>query len=806
MNYYVETNFFDHDGLVTSGGKGRDDFFEMMERSGFACISIPTLKVSSEISPAERLRLEISLRKAWRDSLRDLGAGDTLFVHHPPSEKFTGFAREIERVRKRGCRIVIIVFDLESYLKPYYRSIGMIKYAASISEEKSLFRIADTIIVHTERMKDLIVKMGIEPERIVPLGCLDYLCDGPLDPEDVRNRSGRTKPLVFCGNLIPGKSDFLTGFPDDLELELFGPGYEEKPRNNIRYNGTVPSSELPGRISGSFGLVWDGESAETGAGVIGEYLRYNAPHKLSMYLAGGLPVIVWDESAMAEFVIRENCGITVSSLSEIRSRIDSMSDDEYAKIVNNAIRIGNGIRSGEHMHSAFNKSLKISAELSERRALIVFTREPEAGKTKTRMMPYYSPEECEELHKCMLNDIAASVKKADADIVVCYTGGKPEFLKKVFGKSKTYIEQRGSDIGAKMENAIKDVIDAGYDSVVLIGTDIPEIRTETINASFGLLKSGDIVLGPTEDGGYYLIGMKEPYHEAFDVKLYGVSSVFTETVDSIRKSGLTVAVTDKYSDIDIPEDAAGFRARMRNNTVLRKSHTGKFLADTAKISVIVPVYNESDTIEHLMDQLRPYKDECEIIIADGCSTDDTVSKIGNEFRVINCDKGRGNQMNRGAEESCGDILFFLHCDSTLPQDFTDEIRQCMAMSEYGCFGVRFPSKNLFMLTNRIISNHRAFRRGIPFGDQGIFIDRDLFFSSGMFPEIPVMEDYEFARRLKSSGHRPARTRKRILTSDRRYGKGTKDILRTEKSMYDLRRLYRKGVSIDEINARYKDVR
>ena len=111
-----------------------------------------------------------------------------------------------------------------------------------------------------------------------------------------------------------------------------------------------------------------------------------------------------------------------------------------------------------------------------------------------------------------------------------------------------------------------------------------------------------------------------------------------------------------------------------------------------------------------------------------------------------------------------------------------------------------------MLTNRIISNHRALVRGLPFGDQGIFIERELFFETGMFPEIPLMEDYEFSKRLRRYGIRPGMTAKRILTSDRRYGTGTKAILSTEFRMWNLRRLYRKGMGPEELAEMYRDVR
>ena len=163
-------------------------------------------------------------------------------------------------------------------------------------------------------------------------------------------------------------------------------------------------------------------------------------------------------------------------------------------------------------------------------------------------------------------------------------------------------------------------------------------------------------------------------------------------------------------------------------------------------------------------------------------------------------------MNTGAMNSSGDILFFLHCDSVLPCDFADEIKRCMKKHSFGCFGVRFASRNIFMFTNRLISNHRALFRGLPFGDQGIFIDRDLFFEAGMFPDMLLMEDYEFSRRLKRLGIKPGMTTKRVLTSGRRYGRGTKSVLLTEFRMWNLRRLYRKGRSTEELAGMYRDVR
>ena len=130
------------------------------------------------------------------------------------------------------------------------------------------------------------------------------------------------------------------------------------------------------------------------------------------------------------------------------------------------------------------------------------------------------------------------------------------------------------------------------------------------------------------------------------------------------------------------------------------------------------------------------------------------------------------------------------------------------MKDYqaGCFGIAFHSKNFFMFTCRVISNHRIKDRKVMFGDQGIFIERELFFEIGMFPEIPVMEDYQLSLTLKERGVKLGMTRKRIYTSDRRFPKGTIPKLKLMWKMNRLRKMYRDRVPIETISDLYRDVR
>lgn len=225
-----------------------------------------------------------------------------------------------------------------------------------------------------------------------------------------------------------------------------------------------------------------------------------------------------------------------------------------------------------------------------------------------------------------------------------------------------------------------------------------------------------------------------------------------------------------------------------------------------KISVIIPTYNEEKTIEKLMQTLEPIKGRCEILFVDGGSTDRTLELLGDKYPVLRAEKGRAKQMNSGAEKSTGDVLFFLHCDSELPKTALEDIETVMKKHRAGCFGIAFHSNHFFMWTCRLISNSRVFDRKVMFGDQGIFLERELFFKAGMFPEIPIMEDYQFSLTLKEMNVKLGMAKHRIYTSDRRFKGNTIEKLRIMWKMNRLRAMYRDGVSIEKIAELYKDVR
>ena len=223
-----------------------------------------------------------------------------------------------------------------------------------------------------------------------------------------------------------------------------------------------------------------------------------------------------------------------------------------------------------------------------------------------------------------------------------------------------------------------------------------------------------------------------------------------------------------------------------------------------KITVILPVYNEHKTIGPMLDQLDDLPGDWEILFADGGSSDDTLEQIGSRYTVLHAPKGRANQMNFAAGKATSDVLWFVHCDSLLPAEAHRQMEAAINKgAKWGCFHIGFDYDGPFMGCNTYLSNRRA-RKGIPFGDQGIWVRKEVFQAMGGFPELPIMEDYEFSRRMKAAKIPACQLPGRIITSGRRYEK--RFPLITMWQMFYLRCLYRSGVDIGEIARRYKDIR
>jgi rSAM/selenodomain-associated transferase 2 len=220
-----------------------------------------------------------------------------------------------------------------------------------------------------------------------------------------------------------------------------------------------------------------------------------------------------------------------------------------------------------------------------------------------------------------------------------------------------------------------------------------------------------------------------------------------------------------------------------------------------RLSIVVPALDEAALIAGTLDALAPLRARGhEVIVADGGSADATPAIAAPlADRVIAAARGRARQMNAGAACASGDALVFLHADTRLPADADRLVERALAARSWGRFDVRIEGRSRLLAVVAFFMNWRSRLTGIATGDQAIFVRRADFERAGGFPEIALMEDVAFSRRMKALS-RPACIRSRAVTSGRRWER--RGVLRTVVLMWRLRLAYFLGARPEELERRY----
>jgi len=223
------------------------------------------------------------------------------------------------------------------------------------------------------------------------------------------------------------------------------------------------------------------------------------------------------------------------------------------------------------------------------------------------------------------------------------------------------------------------------------------------------------------------------------------------------------------------------------------------------VTIIIPVLNEEKTIEKCIKNIIELPGQKELIVVDGGSHDKTVEIARRYAQVITSPKGRAKQMNGGAKVAKGDILWFVHSDSKLHLSSIFEMENAIAEKYIGgCFRLYFYDLDTkFMRFVANSSNLRAKYLKLIFGDQGIFMRRDIFEKLGGFEDIELMEDWEFSRRIHRLG-KMKMIDKNIGTSARRFERDGQ--LKTLLKMHKIKILYLLGTPPEKLNRIYRKVR
>lgn len=426
--------------------------------------------------------------------------------------------------------------------------------------------------------------------------------------------------------------------------------------------------------------------------------------------------------------------------------------------------------------------------------LVLFTRYPDKGKCKTRLIPFIGEENSAEIQKRMTNIVKEVCKDfmyaCKCHFEIHFDGGDYSEMKAMFGKMN-YSRQSQGDIGKKMYDSFSGSFDEGFEKTVIIGSDCVDISSDLIKKAFFELENSDIVLGPAKDGGYYLIGMKKPKRSLFTDNIrWGSSGVLSKTLKIAKKENLSVFLLEELNDIDEISDLIDcFKTDLVKNL------------PKPIISIIIPTLNEEKEILKTINSAK--SDNVEMLICDGGSTDKTLDICKNAgLKVIKCKKGRAFQQNSGADVAESNILMFLHADTLLPENYLVEVLFLLAKENVAGGAFRFDMNHEYRFRKivRALANLRSSSFKMPYGDQALFMMKNTFQSVGRFPEIPIMEDYALVKKLKKKG-KIILSQKSVITSARRWIKN--GYLKTTFINQIMILGYHLGISYEKLQKTYK---
>ena len=234
-----------------------------------------------------------------------------------------------------------------------------------------------------------------------------------------------------------------------------------------------------------------------------------------------------------------------------------------------------------------------------------------------------------------------------------------------------------------------------------------------------------------------------------------------------------------------------------------------------KLSAIIVAVNEEGLIEQIIEELRKqnYSGEVEIILADGGSTDKTVqmAQAQGVQIVVASQKGKSLQMNEAANIATGEVLFFVHADMQFPDTVFSSVARVIRLGyQGGGFANEFDEHNTKIkrlgnwINVRLFDKREQSDKGVFYGDNGIFVAKDVFDQLGGFKEIPIMEDYDFSKRLSKNHNTYKISDPQIVVSARRHIQA--GFLKTRLQWVLIRKLYKLGVSPSWLLKWYKDIR
>ena len=356
-NCYVIREKADEYNKYNAGSKARADIEAIAEQNGYTVLDFffPEITKREKSGIVKSLYYHFSISNKWKKAVDKFPSKSTVLFQFPIKAHSILLGFVLKHAKKRGLKTIALIHDMDYLRNAIFYQNNKKKSLRLKYEEVFSIKQFSHIIAHNDKMKDYICReFHIISEKVSTLDIFDYLIPQYGNTDEARIGNA----VCIAGNLDKDKSGYIYKLPPKVLFSLYGVNYQETPAENVNYQGAFLPEELPFQLTGKYGLVWDGEETDRCAGVFGEYLKYNNPHKTSLYLACGIPVIVWAEAAIAAFIQKHGCGVIINSLEELENKIASVNDQEYMILKENAIKIGRRLRNGEFT----KKQLELIAE------------------------------------------------------------------------------------------------------------------------------------------------------------------------------------------------------------------------------------------------------------------------------------------------------------------------------------------------------------------------------------------------------------------------------------------------------------
>ena len=354
MGYYYICEG-EKEGKYNASSKARNDAEKILEKNGYEKYFVNTKKYVQKNKIKKIIQLFGYLKNyfVWNKEVKSFSKDDTVVIQYPLLNTTINFKNILKKLTQKTNTIVLI-HDMDS-LRYRPEAQGKILCERIRREDQGILNEAGKVIAHNEEMSKKLIEYGVKKENLISLNIFDYLYDN-----EIKNHGKFNKKIIIAGNLSPEKSKYIANLKDvkNVNFNLYGVGYIDDNASNVTYKGSFLPEDLLENLDGQFGLVWDGESVEGCIGGFGEYLKYNNPHKASMFVSANIPIIIWKEAALAKYIEENDIGYTIEKLSDIEALLKRITEEEYNNKINNIKKLSKKLRSGDNLELALSKAVK----------------------------------------------------------------------------------------------------------------------------------------------------------------------------------------------------------------------------------------------------------------------------------------------------------------------------------------------------------------------------------------------------------------------------------------------------------------